>query len=45
MSCETTTGARAPATSTAPINKSASATHRSIAPRFEATVVIRERMI
>ena len=38
-------GARAPATSTAPISRSASASTRSIAPRFDASVVVRPMQI
>ena len=45
MSSLTTTGARPPATSTAPINRSQSMTLRSIAPRLEASVMIRPRWI
>ena len=45
MSSVTTTGARPPATSTAPITRSASARLRSIAPRFDASVMIRPRWI
>ena len=37
----TTTGARPPGTSTAPMTRSASATLRSMAPRLEASVMIR----
>ncbi len=45
MSSLTTTGARPPATSTAPITRSASTTVRSTAPRFEASVMIRPLLI
>ena len=45
IASSTTTGARPPATSTAPISRSASATLRSIAPRFDASVMIRPRWI
>ena len=41
MSSVTTTGARPPATSTAPMTRSASATARSTAPRLDASVMIR----
>ena len=41
MSSVTTTGARPPATSTAPITRSASATTRSTVPRLDASVVMR----
>ena len=41
MSSVTTTGARPPATRTAPMSKSASEIARSIEPLFEASVMIR----